>query len=109
MMTNREGCTIYEKIVDPQTRSAAYVRHRVGALFVEDERGIGTGADRASSDEVFLSIPAASSSYLPKKDDRVALYITDAAEPPKDALTITYIGDFRHGSAAVQHIEVTAR
>lgn len=109
MITNRSGCTIYEKTTNPQTRTAEYVRHEVGALFVEDERGISTGTDRASNDSVFLSIPAASTAYFPRKDDRVALYATDATDPPRDALTITYVGDFRHGSAAVQHIEVTAK
>lgn len=107
MFTNREGCTIYEKTV--QNRAPTYIRHTTGAVYAETTSAQESGSDRKPDDEVFVSIPADSVTYVPKKDDRIVCSIIDDEQPPVTAMTIMSVKDFRFGSPFIQHIEVTAR
>lgn len=107
MFTNREGCTIYEKtVVD---RAPAYIRHAIGPIYWESSIGETDGKDRAEQNSIFVSIPAASVTYLPKTDDRIVSEIIGDEIPPPTAHTIINVKDLRYGSKKVQHIELTAR
>lgn len=107
MFTNLAGCTIYEKI--KRDRQPAYIRHITGPCYWQPSEGQTGGADRIPQTDDFVSIPAASVTYLPKKDDRIVGSIIEAETPPADALTVMNVKDLRYGSPRVQHIELTAR
>ena len=63
----------------------------------------------AQSHSIYLAIPAASlSDYLPKHGDLIAKGIRNAPPDSADSYTVMTVTDCRYGSAAVQHIEVTA-
>lgn len=90
----------------------AYVRHVTGAVYWQDTRGqtAGSGDARSPDDNVFCAIPVGSIlDYVPKKDDRIMPDPVADLTPPKDALTIMQIKDFRYGATFMQHIEVTAK
>lgn len=107
MFTNRNGCTIYEKTV--RNRSPAYIRHVTGKVYVETESAQKNGSDRTPDNEIFISIPASSVTYVPGVGDRIVCSIIDNEQPPVTALTVMNVKDFRYGSPFVQHIEVTAK
>lgn len=109
MFTNKPACTIWEKTV--VNHAPAYIRHELGACYWQDTRGqsVQSGDARSPADSVFLAIPADSvGDYIPKKDDRVLPGSVPDASPPKTALTVMQVKDFRYGSAMMQHLEVTA-
>lgn len=110
MLTNRTGCTVWEKTTVNHT--PAYVRHEPGRVWWEEVHGqdSNTGSDtRQPADSVFISIPAASlRGYFPKKEDRIVSGSPAADAPPADAFTVMSVRDCLHGSAAVQHVEVKA-
>ncbi len=103
MFTNKNGCTIYEKTV--QNRAPTYIRHVTGAVYVETTSAQENSSDRTPDNEIFISIPADSVTYVPKTDDR----IVDDEQPPQTAMTIMSVQDFRYGSPFIQHIEVKAK
>lgn len=106
MITNRKGCTIYEKTV--QNRAPTYIRHTTGAIWLESSSGQDGGSDRKPDNGIFISIPETSLSYVPKPGDLVIGDIISDEQPPAAALTIMSVKDLRHGSPAVRHIEVNA-
>lgn len=106
MFTNRKGCTIYEKTV--HNREPTYIRHTTGAVYLEASSGQESGSDRKPDNGIFISIPEASLSYVPKPDDRIVCDIISDEQLPVTAMTIMSVKDFRHGSSAVRHIEVNA-
>lgn len=109
MFTNTPAVTIWEKTT--VNHAAAYVRHRTGAAYWEDTNGetIG-GITRNPDDRVLMIVSAANlGDYMPKTDDRIMNGAVNDTQPPKNALTVTSVKDFRYGSASVQHIEVTAK
>ena len=92
-------------------RAPAYVRHETGAVYWQDARGqtVSSGDARSPDDNIFVAIPVGSiSDYVPKKDDRIMPDSVADASPPKDALTVMQVKDFRYGAAHMQHIEVKA-
>ena len=108
MFTNKPACTIWEKTT--VNHAPAYVRHETGAVYWQDTRGqsVSSGDARSPDDNVFVAIPVGSiSDYVPKKDDRIMPDSVADLSPPKDALTVMQVKDFRYGSAHMQHIEVT--
>lgn len=107
MFTNKNGCTIYEKTV--QNRAPTYIRHATGAVYVETTSAQENGSDRKPDNEIFISIPADSVTYVPKTDDRIVCGIIDDEQPPQTAMTIMSVQDFRFGSPFIQHIEVKAK
>ena len=108
MFTNQKACTIYEKAV--QNRAPIYIRHTTGAVYWEEsDAQAQSNTSRTDAGAVFCSVPVKSlTGYLPKKDDRIVKGICEAQQPPNDAYTIMSVKDFRYGSLAVQHIEITA-
>ncbi len=106
MITNRKGCTVYEKTV--QNRAPTYIRHTTGAVWMETSSGQGNGSDRKPDNGIFLSVPEASLSYVPKPGDLIIGDIIDDEQPPVTAMTIMSVKDFRHGSPSVRHIEAIA-
>lgn len=107
MFTNKNGCTVYEKTV--QNRAPTYIRHVTGAVYVEETLAQGNGSDRKPDNEIFISIPADSVTYVPKTDDRIVCGIIDDEEPPVNSATVMSVQDFRYGSTFIQHIEVRAK
>lgn len=107
MFTNIEGCTIYEKTV--VNRAPAYIRHVTGPAYWEPSIGETDGKDRAEQNSIFVSLPSASVTYLPKTDDRIVGEIIGDETPPPTAHTVMNVKDLRYGSPRVQHIEITAR
>lgn len=107
MYTNIEGCTIYE--MTKVNRAPAYVRHVTGRVYWQPSVGESGGKDRSEQDNIFVSVPKASTDYLPKTDDRIVGSIIEDSQPPQTAYTITNVKDLRYGSQKVQHIELTAR
>lgn len=107
MFTNIEGCTIYEKTV--VNRAPAYIRHTTGPAYWQPSVGETTGADRTDQNDIFVSLPAASVTYLPKKDDRIVGAVINDTAPPNSAFTVANVKDLRYGSPRVQHVEITAR
>lgn len=109
MFTNKPACTIWEKTT--VNRAPAYVRHETGAVYWQDCRGQTVGSDpRSPDDNIFLAIPVGSiTNYVPKKDDRIMPDSVADSSPPKEALTVMQVKDFRYGSAMMQHIEVTLK
>lgn len=108
MFTNQNACTIYEKAV--QNRAPTYIRHTTGAVYWEEaDAQAQANTSRTDAGTVFCSIPVKSlTGYIPKPDDRIVKGVCTEDQPPKDAHTIMKVGDFRYGSPAVQHIEITA-
>lgn len=107
MFTNRKGCTIYEKTV--RNRELTYIRHTTGAVYLETSSGQESGSDRKPDNGIFISIPEASLSYVPKPDDRIVCDMIDDEQPPVTAMTIMSVDDRRYGSSFVWHIEVKAK
>ncbi len=107
MFTNMTGCTIYEKTV--LNRSPTYVRHVTGHIYWQPSEGQAGGKDREAQDEAYVCIPAASTDYLPKPDDKIYKGIVNDEQPPQSSHTIMKVKDLRYGSPKVQHIELTVR
>lgn len=109
MFTNTPAVTIWEKTT--VNHAAAYVRHQTGAACWEDTNGETVGGiTRNPDDRVLIVVSAANlGDYMPKTDDRIMNGTVNDAQPPKTAMTVTSVKDFRYGSASVQHIEVTAK
>ena len=109
MFTNTPGVTIWSKAVVNHTPT--YIRHQTGAAYWENTNGETiNGITRNPDDKILMIVSAANlGAYMPKTDDRIMNGIVTDAQPPKDALTITSVKDFRYGSDSVQHIEVTAK
>lgn len=107
MFTNTDGCTIWEKTV--KDRAPFYIRHQTGAVYREITEEQSSGKDRSPACKALVVIPAANlGDYLPKKDDRILCGIYPEDQPPQNAMTVMSVKDFRYGSAAVQHVEVSA-
>jgi len=110
MFTNQIGCTVWEKAV--KDRAPAYVRHEEGALYWENTSGqeisTRTGTARTPDNSALVIIPAASVTYVPKKDDRIVSGICTDQSPPKTAMTVMQVKDFRYSSPKTAHIEVMA-
>lgn len=107
MFTNKDGCTIYEKTI--QNRAPTYIRHTTGAVYWEETAAQQqSNTAKAENCSVLCCIPAASLTYLPKKDDRIVCGICEEEQPPKTAHTVMSVKDLRYGSPAVQHVEVNA-
>lgn len=109
MFTNTPAVTIWEKAVVNHTPTC--IRHQTGAAYWEDTNGETiNGITRNPDDKILMIVSAANlGEYMPKADDRIMRGSVDDAQPPKTALTITSVNDFRYGSSRVQHIEVTAK
>lgn len=109
MFTNTPAVTIWEKTT--VNHAAAYVRHQTGAAYWEGTHGeTVNGISRNPDDRALMIVPAANlGDYMPKTDDRIMNGTVNDAQPPKTAMTVTSVKDFRYGSASVQHIEVTAK
>ena len=102
------SCTVWEKTAN--NRSPTYIRHTLGAVYWEDTHGeTVNGIARNPDDRALILVHGdALGGYFPKTDDRILRGNTADEQPPKNALTVSAVKDFRYGSAAVQHIEVTA-
>lgn len=109
MFTNVPTVTIWEKTVI--SHATAYIRHQTGAAYWEDTNGeTVNGIVRNPDDKALIIVSAANlSDYMPKSDDRIMRGAIADAQPPKTALTVTSVKDFRYGSDRVKHIEVTAK
>lgn len=107
MFTNSIGCTVYEKTIFD--RNVIYIRHVFGKIYWQSSLSETTGKDRQERDNIFISVPAASADYLPKKEDKIVNGIIAETQPPADAYTVTNVKDLRYGSPKVQHIEITAK
>lgn len=109
MFTNTPNVTIWEKAVINHTPT--YIRHITGAAYWEDTNGeTVNGITRNPDDKVLMIVSAANlGPYMPKTDDRIMRGDVTDEQPPKTAMTITFVKDFRYGSDHVQHIEVTAK
>ncbi len=109
MFTNTPGVTVWEKTT--VNHAPAYIRHCTGAAYWEDTHGETVGGITRDPDDRALVIVSGQNlgDYLPKADDRIMNGIAADAQPPKEALTVTSVRDFRYGSARMQHIEVTAK
>ena len=108
MYTNRPACTVWEKGV--QDRAAIYTRHVLGAVYWEDTRGESADSTSRDPDDKILCIAHKSSvTYMPKPDDKIMDGEINDLAPPRTALTVTAVKDYRYGTEDVQHIEVTAR
>ena len=111
MFTNREGCTVWEKTI--QNHAPAYVRHVLGAYYLETIAAQETDRTKSAShnpqNQQLFIIPADSLTYLPKTDDRILDGIHTETSPPADAFTVVTVKDFRFGSECVHHAEVTTQ
>lgn len=109
MFTNTPAVTIWEKATVNHTPTC--IRHQTGAAYWEDTNGETiNGITRNPDDKILMIVSAANlGDYMPKADDRIMRGAVDDAQPPKTALTVTSVNDFRYGSSRVQHIEVTAK
>lgn len=99
-----------EKAVD---FSPVWERYVIPNVYWECTRGeAASGKGTEHSNEVFVSIPAASvSEYIPKCGDIIVKGITDKdcrEIDVNDRYKINSVSDCRYGSPAVWHIEVTA-
>ena len=104
MFTNCPCLTIYEKtVVD---RAPAYVRHITADVYWQPFIGQTDGKERTPDAKIFVNIPAASTDYLPKRDDRVVKGECVDTAPPNDAYAVMSVRDLRYGSPKVQHIEL---
>ena len=109
MFTNTPAVTIWTKVVVNHTPTN--IRYQTGAAYWEDTNGETiNGITRNPDDKILMIVSAANlGEYMPKADDRIMRGVIEDAQPPKTALTITSVKDFRYGSDRVQHIEVTAK
>ena len=108
MFTNMAACTVWEKTV--VNRAPVYVPHVMGPVYWEDTNGeTVNGITRNPDDRILCIIPASNVDYMPKRDDKIECGMSEDASPAGTALTVTSVKDFRYGSDAVQHIEVTAK
>lgn len=109
MFTNTPAVTIWEKTT--VNHAPTYIRHQTGAAYWEDTNGETVdGITRNPDDRALMIVSAANlGAYKPKADDRIMNGGIVDEQPPKAALTVTSVKDFRYGSARVQHIEVTAK
>ena len=109
MLTNTPAVTVWEKTI--VNRAAFYVRHQTGAAYWEETQGQTVGGMARDADNNVLVIIHASciGEYIPKPGDRIANGISESAQPPSDALTVTAVKRFLYGPSAGQHIEVTAK
>ena len=109
MFTNTPAVTIWGKAVVNHTPT--YIRHQTGAAYWEDTNGeTVNGITRNPDDRVLMIVSAANlGEYMPKADDRIMRGDIAEEQPPKTAMTVTAVKDFRYGSGRVQHIEVTAK
>lgn len=107
MFTNKNGCTVYEKIL--KNRENIYIRHEFGAVYWEDSFGEKNGKDRSPANSALVIIPEKSADYAPKTDDKIVPEIISDEHPPNNAMTIVKVRDFRYVSANISHIEVTAQ
>lgn len=102
---NVETVTIWEKTVID--RAPAYLRHEIGpAYWQEIQLQELDGISRNPDNSVFLAVPADAVTYLPKKDDRVVSGSCPDSSPPKTALTVMQVKDFRYLLPKMMHIEV---
>ena len=102
------ACTVWEKTV--VNRAPVYVPHVMGPVYWEDTNGeTVNGITRNPDDRILCIIHASYVTYMPKKDDRIEKGMADGNSPAGTALTVTSVKDFRYGSDAVQHIEVTGK
>lgn len=106
MFTNKKGCTVYEKIL--KNHENIYVCHETGAVYWEDSFGEKSGRDRVTENSALVIIPEKSADYLPKPDDKIVPEIISDESPPKSAMTVLKVRDFRYVSANSGHIEVIA-
>lgn len=112
MFTNRKGCTVYEKTV--QNRSPTFVRHEIKNIYWEDTQSQELNSRqgnnyRTSKNEALIFIPEKSlTDYLPKVGDKIVGEIIPNEQPPDNTMTIMTVKNFRFGSPAVRHLEVTA-
>ena len=77
------------------------------------EESIGSrqnGKEVQQSDSIYVCIPASSvTDYVPARDELLLRgIISEEIQTLPNKHTITAVADCRYGSAAVQHIEVTA-
>lgn len=102
---NVNAVTIWEKtIID---RAPAYIRHELGESYWQETQAQETsGTAHNPDDNIFLAVPAASVTYLPKKDDRAVSGLCEDSSPPKTALTVMQVKDFRYLLPDMMHIEV---
>lgn len=109
MFTNIYAVTIWEKTAVNHTPT--YIRHQTGAAYWEDTNGeTVNGITRNPDDKALMIVSAVNlGEYVPKADDRIMRGAIEDAQPPKTALTIAVVKDFRYGSSRVQHIEVAAK
>lgn len=104
MFTNQNGCTVWEKIT--VNRQVSYTRHEEGELYWEQT--CAQDSDRKPKKSALIIIPAASVTYVPKQDDRILPGIHVDDQPPKSALTVMSVRDFRYASTKAAHVEVKA-
>lgn len=115
MVTNCEGCTIYEKCVGADGFPAYMVHHIPNVYW---EQCIGQSANKNANKSnmeqehsIYLAIPATSlTDYTPKYNDLLVKGLQPVSQPPdkSKSYTILTVTDCLYGSPAVQHIEVTA-
>lgn len=107
MFTNAPCCTIWEKVV--QNRSPTYIRHLTGAVYWEDYIGESEGNDRKPVNSSLIIIHENNiGTYTPKPDDRIMRGDAESLQPLPNAMTVKKVNDFRYGSDAVRHIEISA-
>lgn len=113
MFTNRKGCTVYEKTV--QNRSPTFIRHEIKNIYWEDMQSQELNGQRGnnyrtSENEALIFIPEISiQEYSPKVGDKIVGEIIPDDNPPDNSMTIMTVKNFRFGSPAVRHLEVTAQ
>ncbi len=115
MFTNCVGCTVYERTVGSD-RFPAYIAHQIPLVYWEQNIGqtINKTANKSNMSQdysIYMAIPASSlSDYTPKHGDLLARGLQSVLQPPDSEKTYTVmtVTDCLYGSAAVQHIEVTA-
>jgi len=102
---NMDAVTIWEKTV--VNRAPAYIRHVLGpSYWQETQSQEADGTARNPDDAIFLAVPAASVTYLPKKEDRAVYGLCEDVNPPKTALTVMQVKDFCYLLPQMMHIEV---
>lgn len=104
MFTNQNGCTVWEKTT--VNRQTSYVRHEEGSLYWEQTYAQDT--DRKPKKSALIIIPVDSVMYVPKPDDRILPGIHEDGQPPRTALTVMSVRDFRYASKRTAHVEVKA-
>lgn len=110
MFTNCEGCTIYHRVVGAD-RLPMWERHVIKNVYWEADTGqAASGKNMERNSSVLVCIPVASvGDYIPQKDDTIVKgIIVDEYTALSKKYLVMSVSDFRYGSAAVQHIEVTA-